>query len=347
MIKEFLSQQRSMIAKKIEDAEECLLKETKHVSAFSDDAVRWLCQFSLRGKMIRGALVILGSSLYAESISDSAYCVAAALELFQSGLLIHDDIMDNDKIRRGDRSLHHRYTMELANVNNSPEKTGESLAICVGDLAFFAAYKLLADAKISPAILAIISTEYAKVGLAQMDDVYYSSTNKEILLEDVLRVYRYKTGRYTFSLPLAVGAMLAEAPQEDIRLLEGIGELLGQAFQVMDDVIGIMGSSDITGKPEGSDIKEGKRTVLWLLLKDRLELSQQEKILSLWGRDISSYQLNKIRKAIEDLGVLDEIKKMISEWNAEILNNLKALSIDTKKKKILEELVKYNTERSF
>lgn len=347
MVENFIATHRTHIEKKITELQEQLIKETQKVSVFSVDAINWLADFSKKGKMIRGSLVVLGSNLYSTKIPQEAYTIAAALELFQSGLLIHDDIMDNDTIRRGDKTLHHKYAVQFSRESKTPKKTGESLAICVGDLAFFAAYKLIADCQADSKLLSLISTEYAKVGLAQMDDVFFSSADKKLTQDDILRIYRYKTGRYTFSLPLAAGAIIAKAPKEDIRTLEEVGELMGLVFQVVDDIIGIMGKSETTGKPEGSDIKEGKKTLIWLLLKNNIDKQEEENILSLWGTDIDQSQLKEIRTAIKEKKILESIEDMLSEWNSKITDKINSLSIEEDKKQILKSLSDYNTKRKY
>ncbi|TFG59724.1 MAG: polyprenyl synthetase family protein, partial [Spirochaetales bacterium] len=108
------------------------------------DLIDRLFRFTAEGKMLRGALACLGYDLFRNSADDSMISLGAAIELFQSALLIHDDIMDRDVSRRGKPSLFYHYQQKALNENLSDAfHAGESLAICAGDAAFFLAYEIL------------------------------------------------------------------------------------------------------------------------------------------------------------------------------------------------------------
>lgn len=184
------------------------------INSWGPEATKQLSDFATAGKGIRGSLALFSYSAFSGKKDIApALPLAAALELFHAGFLIHDDIMDNDALRRGKPSLH--------------TQVGEAVAICMGDLAFFLGYKAIAGLPVQ----AYVSEELAKATVAQMEDV----SQKEPTSDDVLRLYRFKTARYTFSLPLVAGAMLAEADPKIIPQLEDLGESLGLLFQIRDD----------------------------------------------------------------------------------------------------------------
>ena len=249
---------------------------------FGADSARRLDEFSARGKMIRGCLVRLGYELGGGRIvppgaEQSVARAGAAMELFQSGLLVHDDIMDRDRTRRGAPTLHVSYEDDLARgLYGDPAHNGSSLGICVGDLSYFSAFSILASlavpGEVARQVCLTAARELALVGVAQMQDVANGAVKRGSINpfrdapaspneESILLLYRYKTGRYTFSLPLSIGAALAESSPHAITSLEEAGEALGILFQLKDDELGLFAGQDELGKPVGADIREDKKTL--------------------------------------------------------------------------------------
>ena len=138
------------------------------------DSVERLKEFAVRGKMIRGSLAVLGSMLFTERAHPDGVPLGAAMELFQSALLVHDDIMDRDAYRRGYPSLYHQYSLYAEEQGAAEtEHTGTSMGICVGDIAFFLGYEILgsvagASASSGDAVR-YCSRELARVAAAQME----------------------------------------------------------------------------------------------------------------------------------------------------------------------------------
>lgn len=194
-------------------------KELSRMSRWGTDAVKKLLSFVIAGKTIRGSLVLYAYSLFQKGAPESVLHASAALELIHSGFLIHDDIMDQDDVRRGNPSMHMRY------ARLGDKHFGTSMGINLADLCFFLAYEL-----IPLEVTRYVSREWASVVVAQMHDVSGAKTP-----EEKLTVYRYKTARYTFSVPLSIGARLAGAPRDTIKQLETLGEYLGMLYQIRDD----------------------------------------------------------------------------------------------------------------
>lgn len=274
-----------------------------------------LASYALNGKMLRGVLSRLGYDLFSPAMASPAMArdqvsLALALELFQAGLLVHDDIMDEDEIRRGQPTIHKQ--MEARERTRSKEgtpedayrKTGTSLAICAGDICFFEAWGLLGRLKTpSPALLSLFSRELANVCLAQMADVRLGSHSFMPDKEEILEVYAYKTARYTITLPLCSGAILA-GREDALPLLEDVGKHLGILFQLQDDLLGIFGDEASLGKPIGSDIREGKKTPLVIALYPRL--SGQDKALfdGIFGKEeISRGDIEYVRGLMRSHGI--------------------------------------------
>ena len=337
----------------------------KKVHPLGEDAVGRLVEFACQGKMIRGGLVCLAHGIFRGRVSPEAVQAAAAIELFQSSLLVHDDIMDGDKTRRGNASVYFQYQNVLKDMEfTKAEHTGSSLGICVGDIAIFLAFEILSqlpvDLEIKNRLISETARELGLVGVAQMADVYRGAAlsrtaNQENLLfdtdlsaeEETLRMYLYKTGRYTFSLPLMCGAMLASADETDGKILELAGEKMGILFQLRDDELGLFGDEDQVGKPVGSDIREGKQTLYYHYLKRELDKSGNE-ALALFGKpELTDTEINLLKTLIEQTGVRDAVVNLMKKYAAEardILGNLSGC--DDRYLSYLFDLIEFTQNRT-
>lgn len=253
-------------------------------------ALAGLGSYGSGGKMLRGALVLLGYRLArpdVQAVRDPA-CLdaAAAMELFQSGLLIHDDVMDRDDLRRGQPSLHRRYQAQAEGLGLAQaERLGQSMAICVADLAFFLGFSLLARSGASAETQDFCARELGIVALAQMSDLEFSLGADIPAEEEILNLYRLKTGRYSFSLPLCLGSCLGGWDLGSCKPLTELGEAMGMAFQIRDDELGLVGSQAELGKPILSDLRESKKTLALLCLLRCMGADDAARLRSLLGRD--------------------------------------------------------------
>lgn len=186
-------------------------KDLTRVNTWGPDAIVKIREIVSEGKTIRGSLVLFIHDAMNGKNRTAALRVAAAYELIQTGLIVHDDIMDHDAIRRGKPAFYIQYK-------------SEALAMCVGDLLFFLAHELLSKTEVQT----VSDQIFQEVCVAQMQDVSGH-------VDDQLTMYRYKTARYTFSLPMMAGAILAGADKRTIDRLEKLGEAMGVLFQIRDD----------------------------------------------------------------------------------------------------------------
>jgi geranylgeranyl diphosphate synthase type I len=224
-----------------------------------------LLDFALSGKLVRGSLYLFAAESYGFSNLKKVLNIASAIELVHSGLLIHDDIMDNDQLRRGKPTIHNQYrSFGLKNKVITPDEFGKNMAICVGDICFFAAFKYIVEADIDCSIKDKLIDYFSKqiicTGLGQMDDVYFGSTKNNPFQSQILNIYQHKTANYTFNLPSIMGYLTSGKDDKDeIVLLERLGSCLGLIFQVTDDIIGVTQDEKVIGKDAGSDIREDKK----------------------------------------------------------------------------------------
>jgi geranylgeranyl diphosphate synthase type I len=319
------------------------------------DTVRRLLEFTSRGKMIRGGLVVMSEGFFRDTPSEDSFKVAGALEIFQSGFLIHDDIMDGDLYRRGEKTVFSQYAgMGRDEGAADPERLGQSMGICAGDLAFFAGFDILTALETGPALknrlISLCAEEYFKVGLAQMNDVYLGGSETEVTEEDILNVYRYKTARYTFSLPLMIGAMLGGASAEVSGQLEEIGELLGMIFQIKDDELGIFSTDGELGKPVGSDIREKKKTLFYYYIMESAKNQGDKTVLGMlegiFGNpNLVPDDLQTVRDYVKKSGVLERAERKIAQYSREIERLINVTILDKKSINWVELLLKYSIER--
>lgn len=297
--------------------------ELASVNPFGADICKRLADFALRGKMIRGCLVFTGYELGPAGRSAAGSRVlamaGAAMELFQSGLLIHDDIMDRDLTRRGGETIFQQYASSAEREGVVDWRhLGESLGTCAGDIAYFLGFELLGRLEISPTaqegLVALCGRELATVGVAQMQDVAWGASPSAVPREHIVRLYTHKTGRYTFSLPLAAGGRIAGADEPTLAALEKIGEHLGVVFQVRDDELNLFGEEGQTGKPVGSDIREGKKTLFLSCLLARSGGEESRRLSEiLERRAVSPEDLVFVRDLGERLGVRQEVLAVAEE----------------------------------
>jgi geranylgeranyl diphosphate synthase type I len=331
-------------------------EELSRVNPMGPDAAERLVEFSLRGKMIRGCLVHLGWSICRADTPDAASAVmtaGAAMELFQSGLLVHDDIMDRDTVRRGQPSIFQQYAQLAAREGHAdPGHVGESLGICAGDVAYFMAFELLARTRapgpVLGTLLALCARELSAVGIAQMQDVSWGASKSSVVdVEEILRMYTYKTGRYSFSLPLLAGAVIAEAPREMKERLESFGESIGLLFQVRDDELGLFGNEKELGKPVGSDVREGKKTIIFSSLMAAAEPEERRRLDGIFGNPgASAADIDYVRTRASSPGVRARMQAISERLAEKAQSALRAIpSGSNEDRSALQGLLDFTTAR--
>jgi geranylgeranyl diphosphate synthase, type I len=326
------------------------------------DLAERILEFCLRGKMIRGCLTFLGAEAAAREDGDvdgvggasgraAVPMIAAAMELFQAGLLAHDDIMDRDETRRGEPTVHRRYAAEARSEGLvDPDHAGEAMAICLGDACYFEGFALVARAlagrPVSARVSALCAEVLSEVATAQMADVRWGSAAAEVGEDEILAMYRCKTARYSFSLPLAAGALIA-GDEASADALSAIGESLGVAFQLRDDELNLFGDPELTGKRPGGDLREGKKTLLRAGLLSAASPSELPRLRSILGdAQASDADIDYVRRLAESLGV----RLALSRKSAELAERARAgiaglRRPDAAARGILEGLVEYVTLR--
>ncbi len=306
-------------------------------------------EFALRGKLIRGTLFILTCRILGQKITDDHLKIAAAIELIHSGLLIHDDIIDNDRMRRGEKSVFAKYEERAADLDViDASHYGKSMAIVVADAAYFYAFEIISQIKYDRTLelLNFLAKEIYLVCLAEGLDSQLGQSNLETRRESILEVYKYKTARYTFSMPFTMGCIYSNSNNEIKKTLDELGEKAGLIFQLKDDEIGFFGKEEEIGKPVGSDIRENKKTIFRDILFKKADANDRLVLEKYFGNaDIDIDQIEIIRALAIKYEVKKEIKEMTDSSMKDIRALIKRIDVDNKYMDILRQLLDYNLDR--
>ncbi|MEO6944719.1 MAG: polyprenyl synthetase family protein [Lacisediminihabitans sp.] len=284
------------------------------------------------GKRFRPALVVNAYRAFGGSNLDDAMVVAAAFELLHAAYLLHDDVIDGDTVRRGRPNVVGTFSSRAREQGLSSESAaswGESSAILGGDLLIHSAQAMVArleiDHHIRTALLDLFEECMFITAAGELADVAYSTTVEIPVLSQVVSMAQWKTAHYSFQAPLQAGAILAEASAEALAVLGNYGRNVGIAFQLRDDILGIFGSPEITGKSTMGDIREGKITPLMCYALQRSETSELTEIL---GRsDASDTDVARVREILESIGARSFIEKLIAEHTSAALTAIESPSI--------------------
>jgi geranylgeranyl diphosphate synthase type I len=349
----FFQTQKETISEFLTDFLRDNIPDVSRVSHWGSDTMERLLGFTIQGKMLRGGLLMLGYRLSGGMIDQDALPAAAAMELFQSSFLVHDDIMDRDSLRRGKPTVFWQYkTLAEKGGLSDPYHAGESLGLCAGDISFFLGFELLsricARNCTAGGLLSFCAREITYVGLAQMEDVWFGYAKELPSEETVLSLYTYKTGRYTFSMPLMAGALIAGRTIPELSILSKLGEKLGVIFQIKDDELGLFGDEKELGKPVGSDLKEGKKTPYAIALFREAKDGERERLLKIFGNpDITPADVRFVQELAGKLGIRERLAKRMEALAAETRSLIASLAdCDVEALRVLTEFVEYNLSRS-
>lgn len=278
-----------------------------------------------RGKRFRaiGAYIgwIAAGGTVEPEIPSPLLDLGTCLELFQASAIVHDDIIDEARIRRGLPSA------QIAFMTSSPEggpKFGESAAILWGDLIFAAANSYFAkaarnlDTDCFHRVCQLFVTMQAEVAYGQYLDLF--AETRELTAdvppsqENAMEVIRHKTARYSVVIPMLMGAGLAGGSAKFLDQLAGFSTPLGIAYQLRDDDLGIFGDQELTGKPSGDDIRSGKRTVQLALAWKMTDDAGRDYLQRYWGApDLTPPIIANIQAIITGSGARGAVSDLMNK----------------------------------
>ncbi len=281
---------------------------------------------------------------------DHLFRAAASLELLHASALVHDDIMDASDTRRGRPATHRRFAAEhrQAGHRGNPEQYGAAAAILLGDLLLCWADEMLRTCglpheAVHPA-LRCFDAMRTEVVLGQFLDVSVQARGDADVAQS-MQVLRYKSAKYSVERPLLVGAALAGGPDRTSAELSAYGLPLGEAFQLRDDLLGVFGDPEVTGKPAGDDLAEGKRTVLVALALEALPPGEAKALDDSLGRPLSDREIVELQRVIERSGAHAEVERRIEALTARSLAAVDAADLPPEARDTLRDLAAAATQR--
>ena len=267
------------------------------------------------GKRLRPYMVIKSCQILKGKVSN-AMPAASAVEMVHNFTLVHDDIMDNDEIRHGVPTVH--------------KKFGMPIAILAGDVLFSKAFQVITDSKLSSSATIQLVSRLAKACVdvceGQLLDVKMAEERKIPSQAEYITMIGKKTAAL-FDVSCAMGAICATNKVKDISNLSSFGRNLGIAFQITDDLIGVMGDSKITKKPVGNDLREGKKSLPILMAIKLAKGNEKKIILKAFGNSkISRNDLNKAIDIIRSLGIEENVRKQALKYAEKAEKSLESYS---------------------
>lgn len=328
-------------------------------NSFIHSALDDLCKQNEGGKHIRGALIKLGELIASQGMRNNYLPVAAGYELFQTSILIHDDIIDKSNKRRGKETIHIKSAKEFQKLNNilsEAEHFGISRALCIGDYGFFISYQMLAKCSVDPSVLVKLYQMYSRIFTITCEGeiidtilpyTQVSARDNYAEYEAIIKkMYEYKTAWYTLAGPLMLGAICGDSNEELVTLLKDIAIPLGIAFQIKDDLLGIYSSEKILGKSILSDIRENKQTLLLGIAYKNADNQQKMLLHQYYGKpDADEKDLEVVKTLFIETGA-----KSYAEKEIQRLSNVGKEKISKIKKDyqpILYGMVSYLVDRIY
>ncbi len=303
-----------------------------------------------RGKRLRPALLYYA---YRGCGGDAEWILrpSMAVELLHTYLLIHDDIMDRAETRRGQPSAHVAFAEDhrRRRWGGSPDRHGQSVAILLGDLAYSYAVELFHAAADEGGSGAEVRRCFATMCREVIVGQYLELTagyRSGLTEEDLLRVLRMKSGRYSMQRPVELGALMARAPEETVADLSRVGSSIGEAFQLQDDLLGMFGDSREVGKPVGSDLAENKYTVLIHATLERAGAADAALVRAALGNPaLSRSEVERVQAIIRDSGAERRVLGMIEERLSAAARRLAGLELAPEGRMFFEGLADYLRKR--
>jgi len=285
--------------------------------------------------------------------ADAAIKAACSVELLHVCALVHDDIMDGSEVRRGRPAMHVSFAglHRRRGWRGDPAGFGEGAALLMGDLAFTWGDVALAEAGLTDDRLAAALRVFNRLRSELMGGQYLDLVEARRGAPDedaVRRVLSYKSGRYTIERPLHLGHALAAGAPALAADYSAYGLPLGEAFQLRDDILGVFGEPEVTGKPAGDDLREGKETYLVLLARQRADRAGRQLLEAALGNaKLSEDEVAEVRRLLQACGALEATEARIGELLAEAKAALAATrGIDERARATLAALADHVTDRS-
>lgn len=307
--------------------------------------------YNAGGKRLRPYATLLMYQAYGGTNVDDVLSAALAQELIHQSMLMHDDIIDRDTIRYGVKNISGQYVDTYASELTDTQTRrhfADSAAMLGGDLLIAESFLELAKANVTADILykaqsCLHRAIFYVVGgeLLDTEASFYPAGTI-----DPLTIAKQKTASYSFVGPLTMGAILAGASDDQLAILTSLGETVGIAYQLRDDLIGVFGDSSETGKSTDGDIREGKQTLLIEEFFKRANPEQRERFTALFGKeDASDEAICEARSLLVESGAKEAIELFIDVYKQQADNLIASLAIPELHRRQLIHFIETSLER--
>ncbi len=298
------------------------------------------------GKRLRPVLILTGYYLAGGKRKKEIIRASLSIELIHNYFLIHDDIIDEDELRRGELSLYKYYQKRIDDLH-----TGISLALVAGDINAALGYQALIESRFPSKeivrALGILNWTVVRTCQGEMLELSLKQNSKRTEKE-IMQVLINKTAFYTIIAPLQIGAVLAKAKQGFLDQLEKLGLSLGIAFQLRDDILGVFGSEEKLGKPVGSDIIENQPNLLIFRALRTVQLKDRQKLKKCLGKSrLTKTEIEGIRKIIWQSGALEYCQQKAEFYILQAKQSIKKIKGPAKQKKFLLDFADYIIKRDY
>jgi len=303
------------ILQKVNDFLDCLPYDRQPASLY--EPVKYV--LSLGGKRIRPVLMLLGYNLWRQQPED-ILMPACGIETYHNYTLLHDDLMDNADVRRGHPTVHRRWDANKA--------------ILSGDSMLVLAYQRMQQvpAEKLPAVLDLFTETALEIGEGQEYDMAFETRN-DVTEDEYIEMIRLKTS-VLLACALKIGALLADAPQEDADRLYRLGEQVGLAFQLQDDLLDVYGDPKVFGKAIGGDITSNKKTYMLINAFNRAD-DRQRAELQRWveARDfVRDEKVAAVTRLYDEIGIRQLCEQKINFYFEQARQTLAEVNVAEERK---------------
>ncbi len=291
---------------------------------------------NLGGKRIRSLLVLMSADLFGNKYKE-AVSAALAIEIFHNFTLVHDDIMDSAELRRGSATVHNKW-----NIN-----TG----IISGDVMLIKAYQALEEYKnpLFSKLTKLLNKTALEVCEGQQYDIDFEE-KEDINQNNYLEMIRLKTA-VLIGCALKMGALIADASEDDLEAIYEFGELLGIAFQIQDDYLDVYGDSISFGKKIGGDIIENKKTILYHHAMSNGSINEKKELLKWYGKrtvnEIGNKKIDVVKSIFDKTNAREACMKLVNDYTIKAFNKLSHLGISQEAKTLFKNFGNNLMKREF
>ncbi len=347
-----LAEFKKKVDPEIEKYFERIIREAEGKDAIVTEALRYVRKIILAGgKRLRPAFMYYGYLAAGGREKEKIIKTSIGIELIHAFLLIHDDIIDKDKKRHNLDTVNFRYEKLGKKIfrRTEPEHFGNSMAVIFGDMVAAMGNQIIFSSDFSPVLvvkaLHKLQTIISATVVGQARDIYMEY-RKGTTEKEVLKMYEYKTAKYTIEGPLHLGAILAGADDKLLKTFSAYAIPVGIAFQIQDDILGIFADEKKLGKPVGSDVRQGKYTLLVARAFEKAGGKQKNIIKNILGKNnLTKNELEVFRNIIVETGALDYAQNMAVKLANQGKRAIEKEKINPEAKEFLTGIAEYMVNR--